>query len=165
MGGLFLSQCLLVQASDTLRRDCRNAKPRPANPSSIIAQVEGSGTLVATSESTTNVVAVEFRCLPDGRYVSPHPLIPLWSCGKVTPSTARKLVRRYFFASSSGDCTMSVLTTTHVAHDVDHHSWIWPAAKVGLALVAMIFLSLSVLAVEAKLGVASPDTSWTLAGE
>jgi hypothetical protein len=33
------------------------------------------------------------------------------------------------------------------------------------ALVAMIFLSLSVLAVEAKLGVASPDTSWTLAGE
>jgi hypothetical protein len=32
------------QASDTLRRDCRNAKPRPAKPRSIMAQVEGSGT-------------------------------------------------------------------------------------------------------------------------
>src|SRR5690348_12874690 len=42
MGGLFLSRCLLVQANDTLRRE--NAKPRPANPSSIIVQVEGSGT-------------------------------------------------------------------------------------------------------------------------
>jgi hypothetical protein len=28
--------------NDTLHRDCRNAKPRPAKPSSIIAQVEGS---------------------------------------------------------------------------------------------------------------------------
>jgi hypothetical protein len=60
---------------------------------------------------------------------------------------------------------MSVLTTANVAHNVGHHSWIWPAAKVGLALVAMIFLSLGVIAVEAKLGVASADTSWTLAGE
>jgi hypothetical protein len=34
----------LVQANDTLRRDCRNAKPRPTNPISIIAQIEGFGT-------------------------------------------------------------------------------------------------------------------------
>jgi hypothetical protein len=33
-----------IWAHDTLRRDCRNAKLRPAKPSSIIAQVEGSGT-------------------------------------------------------------------------------------------------------------------------
>jgi hypothetical protein len=29
-----------LYANDTLRRDWRNAKPRPAKPSSIIAQVE-----------------------------------------------------------------------------------------------------------------------------
>jgi hypothetical protein len=62
---------------------------------------------------------------------------------------------------------MSAITTTHPdhAHDVDHHSWVWPGAKIGLALVAMIFLSLSVIAVEARLGIASPDSGWTLAGE
>jgi hypothetical protein len=38
---------MLVQANDTLRRDCRNAKAKPANPISIIAQVEGSGTAAA----------------------------------------------------------------------------------------------------------------------
>jgi hypothetical protein len=38
---------LLVQANDTLRLDRRNAKPRPAKPSSIIAQVDGSGTALA----------------------------------------------------------------------------------------------------------------------
>jgi hypothetical protein len=32
------------QANDTLRRDRRNAKPNPAKPSNIIAQVAGSGT-------------------------------------------------------------------------------------------------------------------------
>ena len=31
------------QANDTLRRDWRNAKPRPAKPISIMAQVAGSG--------------------------------------------------------------------------------------------------------------------------
>src|SRR5262249_3438891 len=41
---LFLSRRLLIQANDTVRRDRRTAKARPANPSSIIAQVEGSGT-------------------------------------------------------------------------------------------------------------------------
>jgi hypothetical protein len=35
---------LLVHATGTLRRDCLNAKPRPAKPSSIMAHVEGSGT-------------------------------------------------------------------------------------------------------------------------
>ena len=44
--GLSLFQCLLVQAIGTLWRDCLNAKPSPAKPSNIIAQVEGSGTLV-----------------------------------------------------------------------------------------------------------------------
>jgi hypothetical protein len=34
----------LVQAKDALRCDLRNAKLRPANPISIIAQVDGSGT-------------------------------------------------------------------------------------------------------------------------
>jgi hypothetical protein len=32
-----------LQANDALRRDCRNAKPRPAKPSNIMAQVPGSG--------------------------------------------------------------------------------------------------------------------------
>jgi putative ABC transport system substrate-binding protein len=36
----------VAQANDTLRRDWRNAKPRPPNPSNIMAQVEGSGTLL-----------------------------------------------------------------------------------------------------------------------
>jgi hypothetical protein len=36
------------QANDTLRRDRRNAKPSPANPISIIAQVDGSGTPICT---------------------------------------------------------------------------------------------------------------------
>ena len=31
---------MLVQANDTLHRDCLKAKPRPAKPSSIIAHVE-----------------------------------------------------------------------------------------------------------------------------
>ena len=40
----------VIQANDTLRRDRRNAKPRPAKPISIIAQVEGSGTVTAIIE-------------------------------------------------------------------------------------------------------------------
>jgi hypothetical protein len=40
---------LLFQANDTLRRDCRNAKPRAENPSSIIAKVEGSWLIFAIS--------------------------------------------------------------------------------------------------------------------
>ena len=42
---LFLPRCLLFQASATLRRDCRNARPRPAKPSSIVIHFAGSGTL------------------------------------------------------------------------------------------------------------------------
>jgi hypothetical protein len=33
-----------IQANDALRLDCRNAKPNPAEPSNIVAQVDGSGT-------------------------------------------------------------------------------------------------------------------------
>jgi len=52
-GGLSLSRCLLVQASDTLLRGCRNAKPRPAKPSNIIAHVDVSGTaLIGPAGST-----------------------------------------------------------------------------------------------------------------
>ena len=40
------------QANDTLRRDWRNAKPRPAKPSSIMAQVAGSG-MAATVDNVT----------------------------------------------------------------------------------------------------------------
>ena len=40
------------QANDTLRRDWRNAKPRPAKPSSIMAQVAGSG-MAATVDTVT----------------------------------------------------------------------------------------------------------------
>ena len=35
----------------TLRRDRRNAKPKPAKPTSIIAQVDGSGTAGVTEEA------------------------------------------------------------------------------------------------------------------
>jgi hypothetical protein len=38
------------QAIDTFRRDCRSAKPSPAKPINIIAQVEGSGTAEAMPE-------------------------------------------------------------------------------------------------------------------
>jgi hypothetical protein len=44
VGGLPQHLSLLVQANDTLRRDCLKAKPSPAKPSSIMAHVEGSGT-------------------------------------------------------------------------------------------------------------------------
>jgi hypothetical protein len=43
-GGLFLQHVLLFfHANVSLRRDCRKATPRPAKPSSIIAQVIGWG--------------------------------------------------------------------------------------------------------------------------
>jgi len=56
---------LAVQATDNLRRDCRNAKPRPANPSSIIAHVEGSGTapidvIVKCSGTIVDHVLIEY---------------------------------------------------------------------------------------------------------
>jgi hypothetical protein len=46
---------LLVQAIDTLRRDCLKAKPRPAKPSIIITQVDGSGTVVPVSENAAKL--------------------------------------------------------------------------------------------------------------
>jgi hypothetical protein len=48
-----------LQANDALRRDCRNAKPRPAKPSSIIAQVEGSGTPPTVIEFSGNCSSSE----------------------------------------------------------------------------------------------------------
>src|SRR4029077_1656994 len=44
LGGLPKLLSLSVYANDTLRRDCRNAKPSPAKPSNIMAHVEISGT-------------------------------------------------------------------------------------------------------------------------
>jgi hypothetical protein len=59
-----------LYANEALRRDCRNANPRPTNPSSIIAQVEGSGTpgLIGTppmarpsnAKPESNIVSVKF---------------------------------------------------------------------------------------------------------
>jgi hypothetical protein len=41
----------VVYANDTLHRDCRNAKPRPTNPISIMTHVVGSGTVVPVNEN------------------------------------------------------------------------------------------------------------------
>src|SRR6516225_2928098 len=81
-GSLFLSRCLLFQANDTLRRDCRNAKPRPAKPISIIAHVLGSG----TDDPTVTDSGIADTCTlfgsPLGRYIAFQVYVPSRSAVK-----------------------------------------------------------------------------------
>lgn len=47
-----------IQANDALRLDCRNAKPNPAEPSNIVAQVDGSGTAEVSVDITEQHVGL-----------------------------------------------------------------------------------------------------------